>query len=298
MNKKSEAKLNMFRAVLKHCQDNETIIATIPALQNAVASLSTKVSAILSLAQTDSEVITGIATDKTVKKNLLINLTVSTAAGIFAYAVFKKDSALMANAKLSQSDLLKLRDDILGPRCRSIWQLATDNNKDLADYGITQSTLDAFDKAITDYTSVVPAPRNAKAGKFAVSKAISNIINETTAHLSSQVDKLALALKDSQKDFYNSYLSNRIIVDAAKTPTQIKGNVTDAVKNQPVSNAQVLLSGKVKAVTNTKGNFTFKPLETGSYSVQVTKEGFKEYNLNGIETKQGKITKLKIQLQQ
>ena len=43
MNAKQEAKLNMFRATQKHCADNATIIATIPAFQSSVNSLNSKI---------------------------------------------------------------------------------------------------------------------------------------------------------------------------------------------------------------------------------------------------------------
>ena len=42
MKAKQEAKLNMFRATQKHCNDNPTIVATVPAFETASQSLNGK----------------------------------------------------------------------------------------------------------------------------------------------------------------------------------------------------------------------------------------------------------------
>lgn len=51
MNATQEAKLNMFRATQKHCNDNPTIVSTIPAFQTSAGTLNTTIASIIATAQ-------------------------------------------------------------------------------------------------------------------------------------------------------------------------------------------------------------------------------------------------------
>ncbi len=68
MNAKQEAKLNMFRATQKHCNDNPTIVATVPAFTTTLTAFNSKVSAIIPTAQQEDLVTKGITVDKTRSK--------------------------------------------------------------------------------------------------------------------------------------------------------------------------------------------------------------------------------------
>ena len=50
MNATQEAKLNMFRATQKHCNDNPTIVSTIKAFQTAAGTLNTTIASIIATA--------------------------------------------------------------------------------------------------------------------------------------------------------------------------------------------------------------------------------------------------------
>jgi len=63
MNSKQEAKLNMYDAVLTHCQANAAIVATVPAFQTAVDAFEDIVDDLRTAAQNELQAISGFTED-------------------------------------------------------------------------------------------------------------------------------------------------------------------------------------------------------------------------------------------
>ena len=117
MNSKNEAKLNMYRAVAKHSNDNPAIIATVPAYQTAITGLNTTISSIISTAQLETQVITGITVDKVQLKLTLAQQAADIAAAVFAYASSIGDNTLKAQVNFPLYALQREKDELLGPVC-------------------------------------------------------------------------------------------------------------------------------------------------------------------------------------
>ena len=122
-----ESRLNMYRATQKHCTDNPTITATVPAFAPTLTAFNTLISAIISTAQQETLVSTGIAIDKSVAKKNLCQLAADVAAPIFAYASSINDNKLKQQVNFSASDLLRSKDDELAPRILNIKDSGTAN---------------------------------------------------------------------------------------------------------------------------------------------------------------------------
>jgi len=92
----------------------------------------------------------------------------------------------------------------------------------------------------------------------------------------SELDKLVVSFRNTNPDFVSTYKTARVIIDAAKSTTQIKGSVISASDNSPVKFAtvEIIGSSSFKTQTNMEGNFTFKPVTPGFYKINVTAEGF------------------------
>ena len=71
MNKKQEAKLNMYRATQSVCNGNAAVFSGNAAFTAAFDEFETQIGNIISTAQQDAAVITGIAADKNVSKEVL-----------------------------------------------------------------------------------------------------------------------------------------------------------------------------------------------------------------------------------
>lgn len=120
MNTKQEAKLNMYRATEKHCDDNAAIIASTIAFQNAFNNFKTKIAAIVSTTQQKDLALTGITVDKSSSKQTLCPLMAETAGIIYAFASATANNTLKQEVNFSNTALLKTKDDQLAPRCQNI----------------------------------------------------------------------------------------------------------------------------------------------------------------------------------
>ena len=111
MNAKQEAKLNMFRATQKHCNDNPTIVATVPAFETASQALNAKIASIIATAQQEDLITKGITVDKAEAKKTLCQLATDTAAPIFAFASANNNNQLMQEVNFTYTQLFKSKDD-------------------------------------------------------------------------------------------------------------------------------------------------------------------------------------------
>lgn len=297
MNAKQEAKLNMFRATQKHCADNATIIATIPALQSAVTSLNAKIASIIATAQQEDLVTKGITVDKAEAKKTLCQLTADVAAPIIAYASANSNNQLLKEVSFSYSDLFKTKDDQLAPRCKNIHDAAQNNLGTLGAYGISTTTVTTLQSTIDNYQSKVPDPRNAAAQKVTIRANLKNLIKEADTVLKLQIDKTIVTLKTSNPDFVSTYKVNRVILDPSKTSTTLKGVVTSSVDNSFIKGASILIiETAATSTTNEMGEFEIKPIPSGKYSIKATATKYKESLRTEVSIKQGQINKLDISL--
>jgi len=293
MNAKLEAKLNMYRSTQKHCNDNLSIVSTVPAFQTTLTTFNLKVSSIIALTQQEDLATKGITVDKTEAKKSLCRLATDIAAPIFAFASAGADNKLKQEVKFTFSDLLKTKDDVLAPRCQNIKDIATANLRALAAYGLTEASLSAFQTEIDNYQSKVPTPRNSAAQKKTIRDNIKKLFAETDSILKEQMDKTVVGFKASNPDFVSTYKANRVIIDPGKSATALKGTVQNSKDKTPVSGATILVEETgFKATTNDAGTYEIKPIPAGTYTITITAPKYVEKTEKNITAKQGQTTTL------
>ena len=297
MNAKQEAKLNMFRATQKHCNDNPAIVATVPAFATTLTAFNSKVSAIISTAQQEDLVTKGIAVDKSVAKKTLCQLAADVAAPIFAFASASANNTLKQEVNFSFSDLFKTKDDILAPRCQNFKDLGTANLAALAPYGLTAASLTALQTTIDGYQAKVPTPRNSSAQKKTIRENLKKLIAEAGTVLKEQMDKTVVGFKSAHPDFVSTYKANRVIIDPGKTATTLKGVILNSQDKSPVSGATIVVveTGN-KTSSDEIGAYEIKPLPAGIYTINISAPKYTDKIEKEVTVKQGQITSLDIEL--
>jgi hypothetical protein len=292
MTSKQEAKLNMFRATQKHCADNATIVATIPAFQAGVTSLNTLISSIIATAQQEDLVTKGITVDKAEAKKTLCQLAADVAAPIIAFAAANNNNQLLQEVNFSYTELFRSKDDQLAPRCQNIHKAANTNIAALGAYGINAATVATLQTTINNYQAAVPNPRNAAAQKVTIRANLKSLIKQADTVLKLQLDKTIVGLKATKPDFVATYKTNRIILDPSKTTTTLKGTVTNSVDITFIAGAKIVLDPLgLTATTNNLGEYEIKPISADTYSVIVTATKYQSLKVSDIVIKQGQINK-------
>jgi len=222
MNARQESKLNMFRTVEKHVDDNPSVVAAVPAFQTAFTKFKTKIARIIDTEQQKDVNLTGISADKQVSKQQLCERATDVAQIVSAFASATGDNTLKQEVNFSLTALQKTRDDQLAPRCQNIHDRAQTNLAALADYGITAAMLANLQTAIQSYAARAPQPRAAVSNRKTLQANLENLFKEADEILTDQMDDLVPALKTAHPDWVQTYQSAREILDPpskSKTPT-------------------------------------------------------------------------------
>ncbi len=292
-----EAKLNMYRVTEQHCDENPSIISQTPAFQTAFTNFKGKIQELLDTTQLADTALEGITVGKTDAKLELAQIAADIAGIIYAYASVEGNEQLKEEVNYAYSILSRTKDDELAPRCNIILARGTTNLVALADYGINQDKLDDLERAINAYSADVPKPRTAKSNRKTQNANIRRIITEADEILKEQMDKLVVTFKAANPDFVETYFNARIIIDPATTTTELKGTITNQSDGSPVNNATVEIVELSRSTTsNSTGNYQFKPVNNGDFTVRVTASGFQEFQADDVEVKLGVINRLDVEL--
>lgn len=290
MNAKQEAKLSMCQGVKVHLDDNATIIAANTAFQTAFNNFKTKVAAVVSTTQLTDLALTGLAVSKKTSKQDMCAPAADIAGVVFAFADATGNSALKAEVDYSLSDLLKLKDSLVAPRCQNIHDKSVENKTALVDYGITNAMLTNLQAAIDSYTETIPKPRTAVSNRKTLNANIVQLFKDIDSILLNQMDKLVVTFRAAHPDFVSTYFNVRRITDPAVTATQLKGVVTSAADGSAIKDAMVTIVELSKtAKTKASGEYKFKPIAKGTYTVRVTKTGFQDFEADEVEVKLGEV---------
>lgn len=293
MNSKQEAKLNMFDAVLTHCQTNAAIVATVPAFDAAVNDFENVVDDLQEAAQAEILIITGHAASKTEQKEELISITLDVAGALVAFASANNNTVLKEQANLTYSDLNRLKDELLAPACNNIHDLADANAAALVPFGVTAAKITSLDNAITAYETAVPAPRNAVANRMSVAETIKLKLKEGDEILKERMDKLVIQFKTTEPEFHAAYKANREIIDPGTSTTKLQGVVTDSSNGDPLNNVAVQVVGQPFITsTNTVGEYSLNVPVPGIYQVQFTKTDYETKTIDNVDINLGDTTEL------
>jgi hypothetical protein len=297
MNAKEEAKLTMFRGFEQHLDTNSGIVSTITALAPASNAFKDFIAGIVNAEQLTNVNLTGITVDKGNAKQDLYQIAADSAALIAAYASTVGNPTLEAEVNYTVTKLKRLRDEQLAPVCQIIHDRAVENKAVLKDYSITDAKIAELQTEITGYTVKTPNPRTAVGNRKTQTAQRRELFRQGDAILKKQINKLIKNFRTTQPDFHNTYFNLREIPDALTTVTQLKGTITDSADAKPIKGATVRIVELNKAtVTNSIGNYSFKPVEHGNYTVTVAKEGYQPFETDEIDVKLGDIKHLNVVL--
>lgn len=233
MNNPQKNKLSMFLAVLGVMETYAGSWTTLPGIQSMVTRLGDLTADIQTKSGIQGTPRTGITRGKSRKQVEMINLTVAVAGDLHSYAVAQADDTLAGQTDLEHSDLVQLADNLVGPRCRTIHDLAKANAAALASFGTTAADLTELDSAIKAYEDVATAPRQSTAVNTSVTVDIARDVQAAVDLLNRELDKAMAKFRLKSPDFYQSYKDARIIVDLGVNHHPLPGGGTGPIPAPP-----------------------------------------------------------------
>ncbi|CAN5593276.1 hypothetical protein BH10ACI1_BH10ACI1_26560 [soil metagenome] len=296
MNATQEARLNMQRVVEEHLDENTTIIAAVPAFVTAFNKFKGFNAQIPTAVGAQETPRTGIAKDKSTSKRELVETALKLCKPARAYAADFGDNTLRDEMDYSFSDLNRLRDDQIAPRCQIIHNRAQENRAALADYGITAEKLADLQTKIDSYLAETTKPRTARADRSVKTDDLTELFRESKKVLE-QMDDLIDNFAEEFPEFVKKYKKLRKTDKPPSRTTQLKGKITNKSDGTPINQAEITIVEPTKtAKTNSLGNYTIKPIAAGKHTIRVTKTGFTDVEVFDFNVKLGDITTLNVEL--
>lgn len=267
MNKKKEAKLNMYRAVISLCEENLPIVALVVAFQTSYGMFKVTVGAI-AVAMGQLEAQTGeFATSKRKAKKDLGLLGSGIAGMVYAYASTIHDDVMKGAMAITYSDIYNAKDGEAGPKCQNIYDTANANLGALGDFGVTSTLLSTFQAAINDFNLKAPKPIQSRSEKKAVREQMDGLFVTADMILKEQMDKLSINfLSNGNVLFYGYYHAAREINGPGSFGTVLKIFVLNGATNEPLRGVKSYRDTSVIAKkSSNKGFVTYKNIEEGNH---------------------------------
>jgi len=203
----------MFLAVLGVMQKYNAAWSGMSAIADMVTRLSNYANGIQQKTGVQGSPLSGIAGGKRRKRVEMMERAITIAGDLHALAIKNNDANLEAKTAVEITDLVRLGDSEIGPRCQEICALAQANAASLAAFGVSAADIAALQTAINDFTPLITKPREAVVGRKAVTEDISNDENAADQLLRKELDPAMRKFKTKEPALFSEYASARMIVD-------------------------------------------------------------------------------------
>ncbi len=227
MKKTMSAKLNSYLALQNLLVASKTLVAAVPALQEAIDELVDFILEINLNAKVQAAP-SGAADAKRDALNTLGDAAYEVAGGVLAFADKSGDLTLAARVRFSRSAVSAGSGNAVVARVQDVIDATTENLDSLGDHGVTADKLKALKQALKTYDAVRALPRNAIGAGAAATKALERLFPQVDKLLENQIDRLVWQFRASTPEFYDKYQTARSIVGVA---TSGEAPATPAVVN-------------------------------------------------------------------
>jgi hypothetical protein len=236
MNAIQQNKLAMFLAVLGVMDKYHSVWSTMTALAEIVTRLANFTTAIQDKSGVQGTPSTGIAGGKRRTRMDMIQQALAIAGDLQALATKTNDSTLRGKVAFELTDLVRLNETSVAPRCQQIHDLAKTNAIELRNYGVTTSDITTLQTVIDAYNAALTRPRELVSGRKEVTGSIAQDEIAADTLLRNELDPAMRKFKIKDAAFFGEYANARMIIDLGerheKAGTPGAGKLTTVVATE------------------------------------------------------------------
>jgi hypothetical protein len=208
----------MMSAVISFCLSTANIATTslIAAFLALINLLKTNLEAIISLEGQTNSTVTGVAGQKAVIKNSLVQTSALIMATVYAYAAKKGLIELKAKMLTSQSTLSRMKDKKLAGTVLGAIESVEGVLDQLESYNITQDVIDLWQENLDAFNAILSNPKVAHDGVDVLLNQVQDYLRENMILLYNQADTIALQYKKDNLNYYRNYKKARKLIPLVK----------------------------------------------------------------------------------
>jgi hypothetical protein len=301
MNALQEDKHSMHLTSKRCLEDNVAKMTSFGKYAELKAGVDNYLTATSKIIQEQEKDRSGVATNKEVLRNTMVDLTMNISTCVVSYATIEKKPELLAEARITDSNLRKETDTKVKEKAELISRIGNENKEKLEGYGLAADDLTKLAVAITLYFAAIPKP-TLTIGERAKLTAQLKMNQRATDELFNSIDKLVATQERRDPDFYAQYFNARKIKRTGNRIRAFEILVKNAETGELLPRAKVTLKKRggselTKSVkfTGPKGRIYIQTLEPDEYDFTVELGGFEKVSLSFIQN-EGIVTKIVIEL--
>lgn len=278
MNDRQNLQLAAFERTLALINTNLSLIQSLTRIMETKSALETSINAIRILNVEEEKGTGGAAGAFVLAKDTLIQKTLTVQGSLVAYATGENNLALIEAADFGASQFKRTQNEAIYDKCKVISDLASPLETVLkSDYQLPQGAIAQLSAALEAYKLALPKKGLAKNEQAANTRKRKAAFAQA-AGIMTKLDKLMLMFRNTQPEFYESYLEASHIGGTSrkkKTTTLITGQVVDFETHEPISVAKLtILLQSTEAFSGADGSFTLAVATPGEITLQSTKAGY------------------------
>lgn len=274
MTRYQESKNTMYMVVDNYLNEADpAVLAMMPDFLTLFTDYKSELRDLQKYVKEQETLITGFRKEKFEHREKMIAVLLFVSTRIRAYAWSIGDQVLDDKASIAPSRLLRMSDTIVLSYAKKIHDLADEHLAALAPFGVDAAKLTELLDAHEAFRNWIPLTRAAIVNRKQMTKMIAQTIR-TIDGLLTGMDKLVRTMQFVNFDFFDRYFDSRIIVNNATRRLSLRGWVYNEA-NQPILKAVVAIpSLGVSTKTTAKGEFEFRGIKGGMYTVEFSRSGY------------------------
>jgi len=221
------------------------------------------------------------ALPKNLARNAAGEYTLDLASKVSSLALIAEDSSLFEEAKLTATEISRLKDTLLVFTIQNIINYATKNLVALSGYGVTSETLSEGTALLETYKYEILQLSKIKNELTVLTQLLEEQIRKTLAIIH-KIDSIIETKRVSDPELHSLYWIARAKRNSACTKVSVKGVVFEEATGEPLPGAILTvvrtattgdeLVKKIR-IRSANGGFQFSLLTTGKYIFKVTYAG-------------------------
>lgn len=299
MNKKQNAKLNMYLGVQLFTESKNAIWMVLLSFANAFTSFKTKVAELVNTVKVQEELIEGYAKEKREKRIKMSELANTVRSAVQAYATETGNTVLYEKVNYATSELMTGSSNRSRTRCQIVHDEANAVIANLGDYGIIAADLTALQTAINVFALLISNPKDHLAARKTNTEKITKIMREIDTILKKKMDKLMENFKISSPDFYSQYFNDRKIYDAKTNYTEIRATIINKATGMKLEGVKMIVDGTdhdYEFISNTKGVADAKQIHPELYNLKFELPGFEPVSVVKIDVSPGEKEEITVEM--
>lgn len=235
----NSAHQNMMNAVVNFALStgNLAVTSSIAAFLAIINLLKTNLQAIMNIQGSINSTVNGVAEQKALIKNSLVQTSTLIMQTVYSYAVKTGNSVLAAQMKMTASKLERMKDTVLAGTVAGAIANVTAVLPQLSTYNITADLIELWTETLGKFNDIVSNPKVAHDGVDVQRNKVQDYLRTNMVLLYNQADTIALQFKKNDIDYYRHYRKERKVKPLVKH-TKLRVLVTTEL-GKPVSHVIV-----------------------------------------------------------